>query len=121
MDVIDIMMAKSLSGGGGGGGTGGGDVFVVAVTATLDNGGAATYSTTVSMADVMSAVTDGKPVSYVLTVNDSGMVTQSTSYAVAAVPGYGVVAMLLQATDSVTPVVLYHTEDGISDQAPSMH
>ena len=121
MDIMDIMMAKAISGGsggGGGGGTGAGDVFVVPVTATLDSGGAATYNTNVSAADVASAVADSVPVLYALTTDAENMITQSTSYAVASVPGFAVVVMFNSATDSFRPIVLYHTADGISDQEP---
>ena len=63
MDLMDIMMAKALSGGGGGGGTGGGDILPVMVERNLI---AETYSTNVSVSDVLAAAASGKIVLYVM-------------------------------------------------------
>ena len=44
MDIMDIMMAKALSGGGGGGGTGESDLFVVTFTGTYPQTGIGDYT-----------------------------------------------------------------------------
>lgn len=64
MDIMDIAIAKALSGGGGGG-TGGGDVMIVPVTITVD-GDTPTLSTNVAVADVITAAETGKAVLYTM-------------------------------------------------------
>lgn len=67
MDIMDIAIAKALSGGGGGG-TGGLDVFVVYVTATpVTNGNGYNYATETAYADVLAELEAGKIVVYWVT------------------------------------------------------
>ena len=71
MDIMDIAIAKALSGGGGGGGTGGVDMFVVYVTATPVAGGDGyTFATETAYADALAALEAGKVVVYWVAYDD---------------------------------------------------
>lgn len=60
MDIITLLMAKSMAGGGSGGG-GGGDVYTVTGTYTRDpSTGALSVSVTNNIEDVIAAVRSGK-------------------------------------------------------------
>lgn len=61
MDIMDIMMAKALSGGGSGGGTGGG-ALVVTFTADYDNGAYTNVETDHTYAEVKAAIEAGQAV-----------------------------------------------------------
>lgn len=61
MDIMDIMMAKALSGGGSGGGTGGG-ALVVTFTADYDNGAYINVATDHTYAEVKAAIEAGQAV-----------------------------------------------------------
>lgn len=81
MDIMNIMMAKALSGGsgGGGGGTGGGDVLVVPVTVTIVDD-APVLSASVAVADVITATETGKAVLYAIYFSLNGTYAVITSY-----------------------------------------
>lgn len=79
MDILDIMMAKAISGGSSGGGTGGGDVLVVPVTMTIVDD-APVLSTSVAVADVITATESGKAVLYAIYFSLNGMYEVITSY-----------------------------------------
>lgn len=102
---------------------GGGDVMVVTVTATSDGQGSSTYSTETSIDDVIDAIENGTPVVYYLYMElEGGMaIVQVNSFAVQAVPTLNAaVIQIIPAGDSLSIMSLYHTEDGISEQAPSV-
>ena len=70
MDIMDVMMAKALSGGGGGGGgTGGGDVYVVTFMGTAPTGGSTEYTDVTAnhtLEEAMAAYDAGKLVIFEL-------------------------------------------------------
>jgi len=121
MDLMDIMMAKAISGGGGGGGgTGGGDVFVVPVAVTLDISGVATFSTAVGVDDVLTALSGGKYVVYVFSMDNGGMTMMLTSYQLAYAASYHIVQInAIDQGDTIGKMTVYHTTDGISETPPA--
>lgn len=110
MDIIDIMMAKALSGGGGGG-TGGVDLFVVNVTATpVTDGDGYTFATETAYADILSALEAGKVVVYWVAFDDDEYITINMSASV----GYNKSGdtIFLTLTNGMD---LLHTADGIEE------